>query len=45
MTQVCAHRGARREAPENMLPVFELIIAQGSDGVELACRFHGCAVG
>ena len=34
MTQIWAHRGARREAPENTLPAFELAIAQGADGVE-----------
>ena len=34
MTQIWAHRGARREAPENTLPAFELAVAQGADGVE-----------
>ncbi len=35
MTQIWAHRGARREAPENTLPAFERAITQGADGVEL----------
>lgn len=35
MTQVWAHRGARREAPENTLPAFERAVEQGADGVEL----------
>ena len=35
MTQVWAHRGCRREAPENTLPAFELAVEQGADGVEL----------
>jgi glycerophosphoryl diester phosphodiesterase len=35
MTQIWAHRGSRREAPENTLPAFELALAQGADGVEL----------
>lgn len=34
MTQIWAHRGSRREAPENTLPAFELAVAQGADGVE-----------
>ena len=34
MTQIWAHRGARREAPENTMPAFELAVAQGADGVE-----------
>ncbi|MCC6498121.1 MAG: glycerophosphodiester phosphodiesterase [Propionibacteriaceae bacterium] len=34
MTQIWAHRGARREAPENTLPAFELAVAQGADGIE-----------
>ena len=34
MTEIWAHRGARREAPENTLPAFELAVAQGADGVE-----------
>lgn len=34
MTQIWAHRGCRREAPENTLPAFELAIRQGADGVE-----------
>lgn len=29
-----AHRGARREAPENTIPAFERAIEQGADGVE-----------
>lgn len=32
---VLAHRGARRDAPENTLPAFTLALAQGADGVEL----------
>lgn len=35
MTQIWAHRGSLREAPENTLPAFELAVAQGADGVEL----------
>lgn len=34
MTQIWAHRGARREAPENTLPAFELAVAQGAEGIE-----------
>ncbi len=34
MTEIWAHRGARREAPENTLPAFELAVAQGADGIE-----------
>ncbi len=34
MTEIWAHRGARREAPENTLPAFELAVTQGADGVE-----------
>jgi len=34
MTEIWAHRGARRQAPENTLPAFELAVAQGADGVE-----------
>lgn len=30
-----AHRGARREAPENTIPAFERAIELGADGVEL----------
>lgn len=33
-TQVFAHRGARRDAPENTLPAFERALAMGVDGVE-----------
>ena len=32
---VLAHRGARRDAPENTLVAFTLALAQGADGVEL----------
>jgi glycerophosphoryl diester phosphodiesterase len=32
---VIAHRGARREAPENTIEAFVLALAQGADGVEL----------
>ncbi len=32
---VLAHRGARREAPENTLEAFALALSQGADGVEL----------
>ena len=35
MSEIWAHRGARREAPENTLPAFELAVAQGADGIEL----------
>ena len=35
MTQVWAHRGASRYAPENTVPAFELAVAQGAEGVEL----------
>lgn len=34
MTQIWAHRGACREAPENTLPAFERALAHGVDGVE-----------
>lgn len=34
MTRIWAHRGARRDAPENTLPAFELAVEQGADGVE-----------
>ncbi len=34
MTQIWAHRGSRREAPENTLPAFELAVAQGAEGIE-----------
>jgi glycerophosphoryl diester phosphodiesterase len=32
---VLAHRGARRDAPENTIEAFALALAQGADGVEL----------
>ena len=35
MTQIWAHRGSSRDAPENTLPAFELAVAQGADGIEL----------
>lgn len=35
MTQIWAHRGASRLAPENTVPAFELAVAQGAEGVEL----------
>jgi glycerophosphoryl diester phosphodiesterase len=35
VSEIWAHRGARREAPENTLPAFELAVAQGADGIEL----------
>ncbi len=35
---VFAHRGARKYAPENTLPSFELAIAQGTDAIELDAR-------
>jgi len=38
---VLGHRGARREAPENTLPAFELAVRQGADGVELDVRLDG----
>ena len=38
---VLGHRGARREAPENTLPAFELATAQGAAGVELDVRLDG----
>lgn len=34
MTQIWAHRGASREAPENTLPAFERALSQDADGVE-----------
>lgn len=34
MTEVWAHRGSSREAPENTLPAFELAIQRRADGVE-----------
>lgn len=33
-TQIFAHRGASKEAPENTMPAFELAYEQGSDGIE-----------
>jgi glycerophosphoryl diester phosphodiesterase len=46
MTQIWAHRGARREAPENTLPAFELAVAQGAEGIEFDVQLtaDGCAV-
>lgn len=35
---VLAHRGARRDAPENTLLAFETALNQGADGVELDVR-------
>jgi glycerophosphoryl diester phosphodiesterase len=35
MTLVIAHRGARRQAPENTIPAFARAIELGADGVEL----------
>jgi glycerophosphoryl diester phosphodiesterase len=35
VSEIWAHRGARREAPENTLPAFELAVSQGADGIEL----------
>lgn len=32
---IIAHRGARREAPENTLPAFERALELGADGIEL----------
>ena len=34
MTQVWAHRGASRYAPENTVPAFQLAVTQGAEGVE-----------
>ena len=34
-TDIWAHRGASRQAPENTMKAFELAIAQGADGIEL----------
>jgi glycerophosphoryl diester phosphodiesterase len=34
MTLIWAHRGARREAPENTVPAFEQALRHGVDGVE-----------
>lgn len=34
-TQVFAHRGAKKVAPENTLPAFERALAMGVDGIEL----------
>lgn len=39
--RVLGHRGARREAPENTLPAFELAVRQGAAGVELDVRLDG----
>ena len=33
-----AHRGARRQAPENTLPAFQLAMNLGVDGIELDAR-------
>lgn len=38
MTELIAHRGANREAPENTLRAFELAIESGADGIELDIR-------
>lgn len=38
MTRIWAHRGARRETPENTLPAFARAIEIGVDGVELDVR-------
>jgi glycerophosphoryl diester phosphodiesterase len=38
MTLVLAHRGARREAPENTIPAFARALELGADGVELDVR-------
>jgi glycerophosphoryl diester phosphodiesterase len=38
---VLGHRGARRRAPENTLPAFELATEEGADGVELDVRLDG----
>jgi glycerophosphoryl diester phosphodiesterase len=38
MTLVLAHRGARRQAPENTIPAFVRAIELGADGVELDVR-------
>ena len=35
MTLVLAHRGARRQAPENTIEAFRVARAEGADGVEL----------
>ena len=35
MTLVLAHRGARRQAPENTIPAFARAMELGADGVEL----------
>jgi len=37
---VLAHRGARREAPENTLPAFRRALELGADGVELDVRLN-----
>lgn len=36
---ILAHRGARREAPENTMPAFEKALEMGADGVELDVLF------
>ena len=38
MTDVIAHRGASRLAPENTIEAFELAVAVGADGIELDVR-------
>jgi glycerophosphoryl diester phosphodiesterase len=38
VTRVLAHRGARRQAPENTLAAFARAVALGADGVELDVR-------
>jgi glycerophosphoryl diester phosphodiesterase len=38
VTLVYAHRGARREAPENTVPAFRRALELGADGVELDVR-------
>jgi glycerophosphoryl diester phosphodiesterase len=42
--QVWAHRGARRQAPENTVEAFVLALALGADGVELDARRSGDGV-
>ena len=46
MTDIIAHRGASRAAPENTVDAFALAVAMGADGIELDVRRtrDGCLV-
>jgi glycerophosphoryl diester phosphodiesterase len=44
VSEIWAHRGARREAPENTLPAFELAVSQDADGIELDAQLSADGV-